>query len=206
MWAYVTSLFTPAQNNQVYGVAAALATQVSHDRAAQIIGMLDDRSRWAGHHKLYNLIDWTAPAFPGGPVRSPLYLGGVQSLQNRAFMSGIGAVVSVIDTERFPKQFLHEFVGKRPHLYLPLDDHPSADISKYFDESVDFIKYYQDRNVPVFVHCVVGKSRSATLVINYLMRKYGMTAIQATHLVKTRRPIIRPNDGFIAQLIRAEEK
>lgn len=194
------------------GVAAALATQVSYDRVYQVIGMLDDKQRWPSPlpHRMYDLIDWNPtslqkPLYFGQETKGPLYLGGVQSLHNNAFIRNIGAVVSIIDPERFPKRFLSEFVGKRPHLYLPLDDDPMEDISKYFEKSETFIKHFQDRNVPVFVHCVVGKSRSASLVINYMMRKYGLTAIQAAYLVKTRRPIIRPNDGFLAQLVKAEK-
>ena len=53
----------------------------------------------------------------------------------------------------------------------------------------------------VLVHCQVGMSRSATIVIGYLMRKFpDMTLNKAFRFVKSKRPIVNPNEGFIKQL------
>ncbi|XP_021291791.1 dual specificity protein phosphatase 1-like isoform X3 [Herrania umbratica] len=52
----------------------------------------------------------------------------------------------------------------------------------------------------VLVHCFVGKSRSVTIVVSYLMKKHGMSVSQALELVKSKRPLAAPNSGFIQQL------
>lgn len=49
----------------------------------------------------------------------------------------------------------------------------------------------------VLVHCHRGVSRSATIVIMYLMRKFKLTLRDAYKLVKSRRDKIDPNAGFI---------
>lgn len=54
----------------------------------------------------------------------------------------------------------------------------------------------------VLVHCMAGVSRSASMIIYYLMRKYGMSFDDAYKLVKSRRSIINPNRSFEAQLRR----
>ncbi|TVC49514.1 Dual specificity phosphatase DUPD1 [Bagarius yarrelli] len=51
----------------------------------------------------------------------------------------------------------------------------------------------------LLVHCVMGRSRSATLVLAYLMIQEKMTLVDAIEQVKRRRQII-PNWGFLKQL------
>ena len=51
----------------------------------------------------------------------------------------------------------------------------------------------------VLVHCTVGVSRSATLVLAYLMIRQNMTLVEAIKTVKDHRGII-PNRGFLRQL------
>jgi hypothetical protein len=56
------------------------------------------------------------------------------------------------------------------------------------------------------VHCLAGVSRSVSLVLAYLVKHCGMAYRQAYDLVKARRKIIHPNDGFIEQLKRFERE
>lgn len=53
--------------------------------------------------------------------------------------------------------------------------------------------------VRVFVHCAVGVSRSASLVLAYLMIRHRYTLLEAINKVKERRWIF-PNRGFLEQL------
>ncbi len=58
----------------------------------------------------------------------------------------------------------------------------------------------------VLVHCRKGESRSACIVILYLMRDQGHTLREALQLVARKRPTIRPNDGFLNSLMEYETK
>ena len=51
----------------------------------------------------------------------------------------------------------------------------------------------------LLVHCVMGRSRSATLVLAYLMIQKRMRLVEAIDQVKRRRRIL-PNWGFLKQL------
>ena len=51
----------------------------------------------------------------------------------------------------------------------------------------------------VLVHCAVGVSRSATLVLAYLMIRQNLTLVDAIKTVKDHRVVI-PNRGFLRQL------
>lgn len=70
---------------------------------------------------------------------------------------------------------------------------------KHFESAADFIDQGIRSGGRVLVHCGEGISRSATLVLAYLMIKRRMTAQEAVQQVSRRRSIF-PNIGFLRQL------
>ena len=50
------------------------------------------------------------------------------------------------------------------------------------------------------VHCLMGISRSATVVCAYLVATTGMTPDEALAAVRAKRGIVSPNVGFLLQL------
>uniref|UniRef100_A0A8C6K7W3 Dual specificity protein phosphatase n=1 Tax=Nothobranchius furzeri TaxID=105023 RepID=A0A8C6K7W3_NOTFU len=80
------------------------------------------------------------------------------------------------------------------------DDKPTFLISQYFFPAAEFIhEALSHPQSKVLVHCVMGRSRSATLVLAYLMTKHGLTVVDAIEHVRQRRCIL-PNHGFLRQL------
>ena len=75
-------------------------------------------------------------------------------------------------------------------------DYDSENIIQYFGECLNFI----NGDAKVFVHCAAGESRSATIVIAYIMWKKKMTFDKAYNFVKQKRSRIYPNFGFRQQL------
>jgi dual specificity phosphatase 12 len=74
----------------------------------------------------------------------------------------------------------------------------------HFQPCFDFIDAARSRDGTdgvggVLVHCYVGFSRSATIVLSYLMRKEALTFRQALDSVRKLRNI-GPNPGFQQQL------
>ncbi len=55
-------------------------------------------------------------------------------------------------------------------------------------------------NAAVLVHCGAGVSRSATLVVAYLMRRFTWPAERARAHCLARRSLVNPNQGFWRQL------
>ncbi|KAH9524056.1 Dual specificity protein phosphatase 3 [Bulinus truncatus] len=82
---------------------------------------------------------------------------------------------------------------------IPAVDLSSFNIIPYLKPAADFIEQALANNGVVFVHCQLGISRSATVVIAYLMLKRNMDLMSAVKHVRQRREIF-PNDGFIKQL------
>ncbi|XP_035244366.1 dual specificity phosphatase DUPD1 [Anguilla anguilla] len=80
------------------------------------------------------------------------------------------------------------------------DDVPTFDLSPFFYPAAEYIHDVLSRpENKLLVHCVMGRSRSATLFLAYLMIYHHMTLVEAIEQVKRRRRII-PNWGFLKQL------
>lgn len=80
------------------------------------------------------------------------------------------------------------------------EDVATFDLSQYFFSVSRFIeKTLSNPLNKLLVHCVMGRSRSATLFLAYLMICEHMTVVDAIEHVKKRRRII-PNWGFLKQL------
>ena len=63
------------------------------------------------------------------------------------------------------------------YLKIPLEDEDLSEIDEYFEAAYNFITLNLEENNSnvIFVHCSAGMSRSATIVIMYLMKKYNLS-------------------------------
>uniref|UniRef100_A0A8B9JVN7 Zgc:153044 n=1 Tax=Astyanax mexicanus TaxID=7994 RepID=A0A8B9JVN7_ASTMX len=92
------------------------------------------------------------------------------------------------------------------YVWVPVTDSPETQLEEHFDTVADRIDEVRAQCGRVLVHCCAGVSRSATLCLAFLVKHCGMSLIEAHGLVKSRRPIVRPNSGFWKQLIDYEVK
>jgi len=90
------------------------------------------------------------------------------------------------------------------HKIIPAEDYESFNLLVYFDDGIEFIEKNLE-NTNVLCHCLAGVSRSATLVIAYLMKTKRLTYLKALALTLSKRSIIYPNGGFTRQLMEFEK-
>lgn len=84
-------------------------------------------------------------------------------------------------------------------MYVCVVDMPTADLLHHFEPCAKFIKEGVEQGT-VLVHCEYGISRSATVVLAYLMWSECLPLKMALQDLKARKPDIRPNAGFMEQL------
>ena len=136
-------------------------------------------------------------------IEERLYLGDISSACNDATLSdlNIQMVITLLDTE-LPNERKVESIE---YHHLIADDRADEDLLTHFPQMNAWITFAQSRDLNVLVHCRAGVSRSATIVLAFLMNKYQMSYTIAKQLVRSKRPQIDPNSGFEIQLIIYEE-
>lgn len=93
------------------------------------------------------------------------------------------------------------------HMHICIKDHSDAPIMDYLDEMLKFIHSAITNNESILVHCKKGRSRSASVVIAYIIT-YGRPLYEesnasfddALKFVSMKRQNIQPNLGFCMML------
>lgn len=71
---------------------------------------------------------------------------------------------------------------------------------EHFATTYKFISNALAEGGSVFIHCAMGKSRSATVLTAYLMRNLKISRDKALAMIRETRPFVEPNDEFMRQL------
>ncbi|KAH9527039.1 Dual specificity protein phosphatase 14 [Dermatophagoides farinae] len=89
---------------------------------------------------------------------------------------------------------------------VPVEDDCQEPIQQYFDDVADLMEAIRLRGHSSVIHCMAGVSRSATLILAYMVKYTTFTLYEAFLHIKSIRQPIRPNIGFIQQLIQYEAR
>ena len=127
-------------------------------------------------------------------IKNKLYLGDMFDANDAATIKyrNISCIICV--AERL--KIMNTNPSVKVYNYEFSDDY-NCNISLYFDEIGEKIK---KENI-VLVNCVAGVSRSATIVIAYIMKYYNLDLKSAFDLVRKRRNRICPNKKFMECLL-----
>jgi protein-tyrosine phosphatase len=133
-------------------------------------------------------------------ITEHIYLGKANSAQNLETLQSIGIthilMVGYDLTAYFPKNIIYE--------HIELDDKENSAIDKFFFYAAQYINQVISNNGKILVHCQAGVSRSASIVIAYLMISQKISYNEAFLLCKKGRPCINPNKGFVNKLKQLE--
>ena len=125
-----------------------------------------------------------------------IYLGDFRTADNIDILKEHNITHIINCAFNLPNKFPEQITYKR----LDLRDEPDQPIIEKLEEAYQFIKENKDKNI--FVHCVFGKSRSASVVIFYIMKEKKLNFKEAKEFVKNIRKIVEPNSGFEMELNR----
>eukprot|EP00026_Physarum_polycephalum_P013087 Phypoly_transcript_13456.p1 GENE.Phypoly_transcript_13456~~Phypoly_transcript_13456.p1 ORF type:complete len:289 (-),score=59.11 Phypoly_transcript_13456:16-882(-) len=138
--------------------------------------------------------------FRADQVTKNIYLGDYESSLQYAHleMRNITHIVAILNSVVLPPSAAPS--QNYTYLVIKAEDKDSQNIIDTFPYVHDFIKNATEHNGTVLVHCAKGASRSATLVIAYLMKELQISFKEAYQMVRKARSTILPNKGFVAQL------
>ena len=131
-------------------------------------------------------------------ITEKLFLGHEDTARDKAILNKLNISNILICAEGCEPFFKDEYKYK----ILYIDDAIDENILSWLQEAFEFIDS-SEKNI--YIHCVMGISRSPSIVIAYLMYKNKMSYEEAYDLVKNKRNVINPNSGFQEQLKKFEK-
>lgn len=133
------------------------------------------------------------------PRVGKLFIGGLHALYQKPELfreHGITHILSVIDFDIYDRGNFQQY----KHFQIRIEDEPNENLLQHFKDCNAFIDDALNGGGAVFVHCAMGKSRSAALCCAYLMWEYGKSLSEALAQICESRPVCGPNPGFLEQL------
>ena len=108
------------------------------------------------------------PFEPATFITENIFLGPQNAAKELSYLkeNKIGTIVLAGESlkSRFPNDI--------DYIYLEIADDPNQEITSHFENISNQIKAAKEKENPnILIHCVSGISRSATLVIAYLMKE-----------------------------------
>ncbi|KAF7646584.1 hypothetical protein LDENG_00185090 [Lucifuga dentata] len=139
-----------------------------------------------------------------------LYIGNEVAARDKGTLHSLGIthIVNAAHGPPSPSPGLCFYVNTGPRFYRDMsvdyygveaDDAIEFILSPFFYPTARYIRAALAMGGRVFVHCLMGVSRSATLVLAFLMIAEGLRLQDAVAAVRLHRDIC-PNPGFLLQL------
>lgn len=140
-------------------------------------------------------------------VRPKLWLGSVEAAADHSLLATHG-IQHLVTCGRFlaERSPLPADGSVTREVNLEIDDLDEVDLLEHLPTTSDVLctllgtRARPGSTTGVLVHCSAGRSRSASVVIAYLMREEGLSYQQARASVVKARPVVQPNTGFSHQL------
>ena len=131
-------------------------------------------------------------------LNNKIYFGSYHNVsKNISFFKKIGISHIINLTENQPNLFENEFIY---HTFR-IPDSPIFNFSYIFNNIINIILNITRNNGIVYIHCAMGISRSATILIAFIGKLLKLDFLSAYKYVYERRPCIKPNIGFCIELI-----
>jgi dual specificity phosphatase 12 len=124
-----------------------------------------------------------------------LWLGDINGCYDLDFLQSqkITHVLTALEGPFYTPELV---VAQVTHMNVVLQDCGRERISDVFERTTEFIRSALKGGGTIYVHCLMGMSRSPTLVAAYLIMETEMTDVEALDFLQNVRPIVDPNDGF----------
>jgi protein-tyrosine phosphatase len=138
-----------------------------------------------------------------------IYLGNGYNASNYSVVRDYNIKYIVNVTKEIPNYYEYNIVSINntscapsnldiKYFNIPILDNDEGHISVNISNVLNFIEEAQSKNDGnILIHCYMGSSRSASVVLAYLIYKYNFTLNNALKYIKKKRDIVNININFI---------
>lgn len=126
-----------------------------------------------------------------------IYLGSAFNAASLKILKNYKISYIINATQEISNYFPNDFVYRKYNLY----DNNKNSIKKYLDKSFnDILSFNTENKGKILIHCYMGASRSASIVLYYLMKSKNWNFDFAFDFLKKKRIIVNPTFRFTKDL------
>lgn len=114
-------------------------------------------------------------------------------------------VINVGEPQAAPPWVPSSFKQRYVNMYIPDDDKTRLeDVYPAFEQTL--LRFMQEPNARVYVHCMAGMNRSASLTVMFLVKHFRLPLEAVVFHALRQRPCVLANPHFNAQLVEFAKK
>lgn len=148
-------------------------------------------------------------------IREGLHLGDIYSVSKLQRTSQISAVLSLLTPPLESYAVLQDVPLERKHLFIPLNDTPTASLLSILPVALPFIHCHASSGI--LIHCLNGHSRSTATLLAYLIWAFVPSSQKRSEepeifvssmlkVLKQKYPPAEPSPSFLRQLAAFAER
>jgi hypothetical protein len=177
--------------NHLISIVRVLADKLTNLNKESLYSLNQNICRYP-YDKKYNIISQMSSSIT--QINSQIYLGSSYNAANYAELKLLG-ITTIINVSTEISNYFKNYFN---YINIHIDDILTDSIIPYFHEIYDYIIEHPDEII--LIHCYAGRSRSACIVLYYLIRYYNLSLIEGIALLQNKRNIISINIKFLSEL------
>jgi protein-tyrosine phosphatase len=179
-------VFMLSQDYETFSIAYPQFCSSTPRNNKMVIHTTIEERRKLAHNKLFKNFGRQITCDDPSKILDFLYLGNAQNALSKTQLQKLDIGYILNTARECRNHFLKDFEYQK---YSFVDD-DSEEILVYFSVCIDFIEKARKNNSKILVHCFMGMSRSAAIVVAYLMSQNGWNLKKAYQFVNNARPIM----------------
>ena len=182
--------------------------KVFYDKASHALFYNDDANRFVKVKRIFESLDRYSKMtyFFGDPtlIIDNIYLGSAFNACNKEFIDNnkIGLIINI--TPDINNYF--DYDESIEYLSYPIYDNNIDDIEPFLETSFNKLIHFIENNPnkKILIHCFMGASRSATILLYYLIKKHKYNLNDAITFIKEKRNVVNLSNKFYLTLKKYE--
>lgn len=142
----------------------------------------------------------TSTVEPNEIIEGRIFLGSEASAANRAFLDAHEITAVLVCGSGLGLFYANEPGNVIKYHQLPIEDTIHQPLLPFLPASMKFISCSLAEGRNVLIHCHAGVSRSASVMIAWIMLNQQLPFDQALEVVYSKRPVVAPNGRFRSEL------
>ena len=163
----------------------------------QIIYKNKNPKRINGNNSIYSNIETFN--LPASKIDDNIYLGSSINAANYKELKDIG-ITCIINVTKAISNYYEDYEDEFDYYRISVEDIENESIINNLDLVYKYIDKQIKKNKKILIHCFAGRSRSAAVVLFYLIKKYKLNIKEAYDLILKKRHVVNINKSFYNEI------